>query len=119
MTCTQCGTEIAEKAVICYRCGHPTREPSVKPPASGSILARPRRRRPAMVAAVLALILLVLAFWLLVQQPWVNSQLDKSATLNAQLRHFTTPPFPVLSAEGFQGWGIAVRALTDGSALLT
>ncbi|PWT81538.1 MAG: hypothetical protein C5B57_10270 [Blastocatellia bacterium] len=39
MICRNCGTEIADKALICYRCGTATTEarfkpPSRKPPAS-------------------------------------------------------------------------------------
>lgn len=33
MKCRKCGTEIAEKALICYRCGTATAEPRVPPPA--------------------------------------------------------------------------------------
>ena len=61
MICTHCGTEIAEKALICFRCGHATTEPRVKPPASGPLLDR-----PPMAAIVVALILLLLALWFLV-----------------------------------------------------
>lgn len=32
MTCRNCGTEIADKALICYRCGTATTEPKIKPP---------------------------------------------------------------------------------------
>jgi uncharacterized membrane protein YvbJ len=39
MQCRQCGTEIAEKALICYRCGTAVSEP-IKPPAQ----ARSTRR---------------------------------------------------------------------------
>ncbi len=37
MICRNCGTEIAEKALVCYRCGQATSEPKVRPavPASG------------------------------------------------------------------------------------
>lgn len=28
MTCRSCGTDIAEKAILCYRCGAPTAEPA-------------------------------------------------------------------------------------------
>lgn len=31
MTCRQCGTEIADKALICYRCGTATTEAKYKP----------------------------------------------------------------------------------------
>jgi hypothetical protein len=54
MICTNCGTEIADKALICYRCGEATTEPRVKPPA-----ARPRRR--SSLASALALIVLAVA----------------------------------------------------------
>ena len=75
MICTHCSTEIADKALICYRCGHATTEPRVKPPASGPLLNRPRRKRLPMAAIVLGLlILLVLGLWLLVEQPWVDSR---------------------------------------------
>jgi len=68
MICTHCSTEIAEKALICYRCGHATTEPRVTPPASGPLLDRLRRRRSPIATIVLA-ILLVLALLLLIQQP--------------------------------------------------
>ena len=32
MKCRNCGTEIAEKALICYRCGEATTAPRVAPP---------------------------------------------------------------------------------------
>jgi uncharacterized membrane protein YvbJ len=65
MTCTHCGTDIADKALICYRCGHATSEPRVKPPASGSIFEPARRsRRPlAVVAGVVAAVALGLLGW--------------------------------------------------------
>lgn len=31
MTCRQCGTEIADKALICYKCGTATTEAKFKP----------------------------------------------------------------------------------------
>jgi hypothetical protein len=45
MICKHCGTEIADKALICYRCGQATAEPRVKPPIEGSIFVK-RRRSP-------------------------------------------------------------------------
>jgi branched-subunit amino acid transport protein len=53
MICRQCGTEIADKALICYRCGTATTEPRVRPPSA-------RRQRSAL-PALLALLALVLA----------------------------------------------------------
>jgi hypothetical protein len=76
MTCTHCSTEIADKALICYRCGHATSEPRVKPPASGPLLERPRRKRLPMTVIVIALLILLgLALWLLVEQPWTSSRI--------------------------------------------
>jgi hypothetical protein len=54
MTCRQCGTEIADKALICYRCGAATTKRRVTPPA----------RVPAQggsLPALLALVVLVAA----------------------------------------------------------
>jgi hypothetical protein len=54
MICSNCGTEIADKALICYRCGTATTAPRVKPPAVTG------RRRSSLPAAF-GLIILVLA----------------------------------------------------------
>jgi uncharacterized paraquat-inducible protein A len=55
MNCRQCGTEIADKALICYRCGTATTEARFKP------YAPPRRSAlPGLVMLVLALALVVL-----------------------------------------------------------
>ena len=67
MICTHCSAEIADKALICYRCGHATTEPLVNAPAGGSLFDHPRRRRAPMVAIVLAVILSGLALWFLIQ----------------------------------------------------
>ena len=64
MICKHCGTEIADKALICYRCGHATNEPRIKPPAEGPLFERPRRRSPVpILIAVLIVIALLLAWW--------------------------------------------------------
>ena len=67
MICAHCGTEIADKALICYRCGHATTEPRIKPPVEGSLFERPRRRRLPIVAIVVLIVLIALAVlaWLL------------------------------------------------------
>ena len=52
MTCRNCGTEIADKALICYRCGTATTEPKVKPPVQST----PSSRWPGAVA-LLALVI--------------------------------------------------------------
>jgi hypothetical protein len=63
MICTHCGTEIADKALICFRCGKPTTEPRVAPPAEGSLFEKPRRSRlPLVVVVVLIVAALLAAF---------------------------------------------------------
>ncbi len=64
MICKYCGTEIADKALICYRCGHATTEPRIKPPAEGPLFERPRRSRMPVVIAVL-IVLAILMAWAL------------------------------------------------------
>jgi len=34
MNCRSCGIEIADNALICYRCGTATAEPRIPPPAA-------------------------------------------------------------------------------------
>jgi hypothetical protein len=65
MKCKHCGTEIADKALICYRCGNATTEPRIKPPSEGSLFERPRRSRGPIVAIVILIILALLAAWML------------------------------------------------------
>jgi protein-S-isoprenylcysteine O-methyltransferase Ste14 len=59
MKCRQCGTEIADKALVCYRCGTATTEARYKAPI------RKRKSSVNLIVSVLALILVVLfAFYL-------------------------------------------------------
>jgi hypothetical protein len=51
MICRHCGTEIADKAIICFRCGAGTTDPVRRPAA-----IRPRSR----VREIVGLVLLVL-----------------------------------------------------------
>ena len=54
MTCRFCQTDIADNALICYRCGRATTDPKVKPPSEGSIFEHRRRSRwPVVVVAVI------------------------------------------------------------------
>jgi hypothetical protein len=59
MQCRHCGTEIADKALICYRCGAATTDPQFKPPA-------PARgtRWTLIVALVVLLIAICVGIWL-------------------------------------------------------
>jgi len=61
--CKHCGTEIADKALICYRCGNATTEPRVKPPSQGPLFERPRRSRMPVVAIVVLILLALLIAW--------------------------------------------------------
>ena len=64
MICKYCETEIADKALICYRCGHATTEPRIKPPSEGSLFDRPRRSRfPIVAIVILVVVLALLAVW--------------------------------------------------------
>jgi uncharacterized membrane protein YvbJ len=52
MICKTCGTEIADKALICFRCGASTFEPTRR---------HLPRRRASLLSSVLALVVLVVA----------------------------------------------------------
>ena len=65
MTCKHCGTEIADKALICYKCGHATTEPRIKPPDDTSLFDKPRRSRLPLVAIVILIVLAILIAWYL------------------------------------------------------
>ena len=55
MQCRNCGTEIADKALICYRCGTATTEAKYKPHAPA-----PTRSWSTFVIVALVVALLVL-----------------------------------------------------------
>jgi hypothetical protein len=63
MICKHCGTEIADKALICYKCGNATTEPRIKPPSEGPLFERPRRSRIPVVIIVLIVLALLLLAW--------------------------------------------------------
>jgi hypothetical protein len=65
MICKYCQTEIADKALICYRCGRSTTEPRITPPATGSLFERRRRSRWPLITVVVIVILLALLAWFL------------------------------------------------------
>src|SRR5438132_614247 len=60
MQCRNCGTEIADKALICYRCGTATTEARYHP-----YVAPRRRSRTTLILVVLIAALLVLLAWFL------------------------------------------------------
>jgi len=59
MTCKNCGAEIAEKALICYRCGAATTEAKYTP------APRARASRGSLIASVLAIVILAVVGLLL------------------------------------------------------
>ena len=61
MKCRQCGSEIADKALVCYRCGTATTEAKYKAPI------RKHKSPVNLIVTVLALIVLAL-FALYMQQ---------------------------------------------------
>lgn len=60
MKCRNCGTEIADKALICYRCGEATTAPRIAPPPP------PAARGPLPV--FIALIVLIAAAVLVIPE---------------------------------------------------
>ncbi len=56
MQCRNCGAEIADKALICYKCGTATTEAKYQPAALPS-----RASRSGLIATVIALVVLVVA----------------------------------------------------------
>jgi hypothetical protein len=60
MRCRSCGTEIADKAIICYRCGTATVEAKYKPYAGP-----PAASRLSLVAGAVAVVLLALVLYFL------------------------------------------------------
>jgi uncharacterized membrane protein YvbJ len=64
MICRQCGTEIAEKALICFRCGTATTQARHKPPTASR-----KRGRPTLIVLAIAIVVLILLA-LYVAGPW-------------------------------------------------
>jgi uncharacterized membrane protein YvbJ len=60
MQCRQCGTEIADKAIVCYRCGAATTDP-----VRQAVAIAPRRRPvlPAIAIVVLLAAAIVLGYF--------------------------------------------------------
>jgi uncharacterized membrane protein YvbJ len=53
MKCRQCGTEISDKALICYRCGTAVTEAVHKPPELK------KTKRPVIVYVVFAVLVVI------------------------------------------------------------
>ena len=80
MNCKFCGTDIADKALICYKCGNATTEPRIKPPDEGPILGRPRRSRLPYIAIVIIIVVALIIAWLMMQPRFAI--VDPRATLS-------------------------------------
>src|SRR5438093_13191721 len=61
MQCRNCGAEIADKALICYRCGTATSDAKYKP---ASVRRRRSRAPLAITVLVIAILLLLLILYL-------------------------------------------------------
>ena len=58
MQCRQCGTEIAEKAIVCFRCGAGTSDPVRK-----AVPVKPKRSPVISAGVLIALLLVALYLW--------------------------------------------------------
>jgi uncharacterized membrane protein YvbJ len=61
MKCRACGTEIAEKALICFRCGASVQEAVHKP------YVATKKKRPVIVYAILLVLALIAALIVFLQ----------------------------------------------------
>jgi hypothetical protein len=62
MICRSCGTDIADKALVCYRCGAATTDPVRKPaPGPSKWEAEPARRPHRLIPWLIVLVLILLA----------------------------------------------------------
>jgi len=68
MQCRSCGTTIADKAIICFRCGAPTDLPVRTPAGRTGPPGRPPG--PSWPAALAALAVLVLGAWVATTPEW-------------------------------------------------
>jgi uncharacterized membrane protein YvbJ len=62
MQCRNCGAEIADRALICYRCGTATTEARYKPAAPRRSSSR---RTPIGIGIIVLLVLMLMAIYLL------------------------------------------------------
>ena len=76
MICGSCGATIADKAIVCYRCGAPTAVPAM--PAAKS----PARRSPAVALVQLAIgVVLVACSVMLPDGSWIARELTRLSGL--------------------------------------
>ena len=66
MTCRKCGTQIADKAIICYKCGTATAEPAADGSGAGRKFSSGKgagTKVPAYVWVIIAGLLVAVAVW--------------------------------------------------------
>jgi hypothetical protein len=73
MQCRQCGTEIADKAIVCFRCGAGTSDPVRK-----AVPITPRRS-PLLPAGAIAVLLLLALYLGQVSRSAANPELPQLA----------------------------------------
>jgi zinc ribbon protein len=59
--CRSCGAEIADKAIVCYRCGTPTAEMAPRVAAKGT--------RPNLLAIAVLILIILAGAWLIPKTP--------------------------------------------------
>ena len=77
MKCRECGTEIADKALICFRCGASVQEPVHKP------YVAPKRKRPLIVYLVFAIIVLIGLMAYLFAEPEYEQEFRRSGEISS------------------------------------
>ena len=75
MKCRACGTEIADKALICFRCGASVDEPVHKP------YVAPKQKRPLIVYVVFAIIVLIALVAYLFAEPDSKLEFKRSGEM--------------------------------------
>ena len=73
MQCRQCGTEIADKAIVCFRCGAGTSDPVRQAVPVGP------RRNPLVWAGVLVVLMLMARYLWQVSRTAANPELPELA----------------------------------------
>jgi uncharacterized membrane protein YvbJ len=71
MQCRNCGAEIADKALICYRCGTATTEAKYQP----YVKPKGRSSSTTLVYVVIAIVVLVLLAWFLLHSSGTQTPL--------------------------------------------
>ena len=96
MLCATCGTEIADKALICFRCGAATARRRREP-------ARVGRRRRWPWVLLLAAVVLGLIGWLRFGAGWVERFRDPDPPSAEGTRHYARRSAAISGFEGYHG----------------